>query len=54
MKSYEFPTVNTYLDVGCSTGDKTIAIGKSKRHSLYNSDVSLDIKRIWLEQLESG
>ena len=29
-------------------------IGKSRRHSLYNGDVSLDIKRIWLEQLESN
>ena len=28
MKSHEFPIVNTYLDIGCSTGDKTIAIGK--------------------------
>ena len=29
-------------------------IGKSKKHSFYNSDVSLDIKRVWLEQLESN
>ena len=40
IKSHEFPTVNTYLDVGCSTGDKTIAIGKFlKAKQVHGADL---------------
>ena len=46
--------INRLINLNCPEEVILGLIGKSKRHSLYNSDVSLDIKRIWLEQLESG
>ena len=40
IKSYDFPPVNTYLDVGCSTGEKTIAIGKFlKANQIHGADL---------------
>ena len=46
--------INRLINLNCPEEVILGLIGKSKRHSLYNSDVSLDIKRVWLEQLESG
>jgi DNA-directed RNA polymerase subunit H len=41
IKPHEFPTVNTYLDIGCSTGDKTIAIGQFlKAKQIHGADLN--------------
>ena len=40
MKSYKFPKVSSYLDIGCATGNKTLAIGKFlKAKQIHGADL---------------
>ena len=52
LKSIKLSLVSRLIKVECPEEVILEIIGRSKRNNLYNREISLDAKRIWLEQLD--
>ena len=52
IMSLQKTLVARLLNINCPEEVILDLIGKSKKNSLYNREISLDIKKSWLEHLE--
>ena len=52
LNSIKLSLVSRLIKVECPEEVILEIIGRSKRNNLYNREISLDVKRSWLEQLE--
>ena len=52
LNSIKLSLVSRLIKVECPEEIILEIIGRSKRNNLYNREISLDVKRSWLEQLE--
>ena len=52
LKSIKLSLVSRLIKVECPEEVILEIIGRSKRNNLYNREISLDVKRSWLEQLD--
>ena len=51
LKSIKLSLLSRLIKVECPEEVILEILGRSKRNNLYNREISLDTKRIWLEQL---
>ena len=52
IRNFNKSLVSRLVNIDCPEEIILDIIGKSKRQNLYNREISVDIKRSWLEQLK--
>ena len=52
IRNFRKSLISRLVNINCPEEVILDIVGKSKKHNLYNSQISVDLKRSWLEQLK--